>query len=109
MAELENRLVKFLEDAGEWEALPVEKFPGVSIVKMPKTKNRPSKLSLVINPVKDGKPIKRKGLFVTSAEMFLEFAEVLQNDSVYNLMKSVDDINDSQQPEKKSRKPLKID
>ncbi|MHA1681724.1 MAG: hypothetical protein ACTSUE_12005 [Promethearchaeota archaeon] len=110
MSDMKKELEKFLidESVEKWEQLPVDGYPGVSVAKMPATKTRPSKLSLVINPQKDGKPMKRKGLFITSVEMLLEFAEMLQNESVYNLMKVIEDINGVSAPAKPKRK-LKIE
>ncbi|MHA1792472.1 MAG: hypothetical protein ACTSVI_07495 [Promethearchaeota archaeon] len=109
MSDMQKQIKDFLKEAKEWEKLPTEQLPGVHIVKMPATKTRPAKLAIEINPIKDGKPLKRKGLFVTSIDMLLEFSEILQNESVYNLMKVIDGINAEQEPKSSGRPPLKIE
>ena len=109
MSDLKSEIESFLKEAKDWEKLPTANLPGVNVVKMPATKTRPSKLAIEVNPEKDGKPLKKKGLFITSAEMLIEFSEILQNESLYTLMKVIDSINKEQEPVKKSRKPLKID
>lgn len=104
---VEDRIEKFLGDAGDWEKLETD-IGGVSVVKMPATKSRPALLSVEVNPLKDGKPMKRKGLFITSAEMLLEFSDILTDEPLLTLMKSVDAINATQQPDTPKRKKLKL-
>ena len=69
-------------------------IPGVFVVKMPKTKTRGPMLSMEVNPLKDdGRPMKRKGLFVTSKEMLEKFGEALNDDKVYQLVGEIDGVN----------------
>ena len=93
MADIEAQLKAHLEKGKDWEKMetPVR---GVSVVKVPATKSRPALLFLEINPLKeDGKPMKRKGLFVGSTEMLLKFIETLQDDKVYQLSLEIEKIN----------------
>lgn len=106
---MEKEIKDFLKDGKDWEQLPLSKLEGAHVVKMPATKTRPALLAIEINPVKDGKPLKRKGLFVTNTDMLTAFQEIIMNDSLYNLMKTVDGINIQQMPVGKPRKPLTID
>ncbi|MHA2472971.1 MAG: hypothetical protein ACXAES_07045 [Promethearchaeota archaeon] len=70
---------------------PVE---GVSVVKVPATKTRPSLLFLEINPIKaDGKPLKRKGLFVGNKEMLIKFSEALNDDKTFQLIQELEKVN----------------
>ena len=67
---------------------------GVFVVKVPATKTRPSLLFLEINPLKDdGKPLKRKGLFVGSKEFLVKFSEALSDDKVFQLIGEMEQVN----------------
>jgi len=93
MADIEAQLRAHLKNANDWEKMEAP-IPGVFIVKVPATKTRPSLLFLEINPLKDdGKPMKRKGLFVGSKEMLIKFGEALQDDKVYQLIVELEKIN----------------
>ena len=57
-------------------------IPGVFVVKVPATKARPALLFLEVNPLKnDGKPMKRKGLFIGSKEMYIAYKEALEEEA----------------------------
>ena len=93
MADIEAQLKEHLKTGADWEKMETP-IPGVSVVKVPATKTRPSLLFLEINPLKeDGKPMKRKGLFVGSKEMLIKFGEALQDDKVYQLIVELEKIN----------------
>lgn len=93
MADIQAQLKEHLKSGKDWEKMdtPVE---GVSVVKVPATKTRPSLLFLEINPLKDdGKPMKRKGLFVGTKEMLVKFGEALNDDKVFQLIGEVEKVN----------------
>jgi len=93
MADIEAQLREHLKNGKDWEkmATPVD---GVSVVKVPATKTRPSLLFLEVNPLKeDGKPMKRKGLFVGSKEMLIKFGEALNDDKVFQLIGEIEKVN----------------
>lgn len=93
MADIEAQLRNHLNTAKDWEKMEAP-IPGVFIVKVPATKSRPSLLFLEINPLKDdGKPMKRKGLFVGSKEMLVKFGEALNDDKVFQLIGELEKIN----------------
>ena len=93
MADIEAQLKSHLKNAADWEKMETP-VPGVSVVKVPATKTRPSLLFLEINPLKeDGKPMKRKGLFVGSKEMLIKFGEALEDDKVFQLISELEKIN----------------
>nr|MDO8112310.1 hypothetical protein [Candidatus Sigynarchaeota archaeon] len=108
MSTVEKNIKDFLKDGQDWEKIPTKQLAGVFIVKMPATKARPALLAIEINPVKDGKPMKRKGLFVTSSEMLVSYSEILTEASLLNLMKQVEAINQAAMP-KGSGAPKAID
>jgi len=107
MKDLEETVRDFLENGDDWEKMDVEDVEGVTINKMPATKKRPAKLAIEINPVKNGRPIKRKGLFITSSEMLIEFSEILTKEEIFSLIKIMDLVNSENSPEK-TRETLKI-
>lgn len=93
MADIQAQLKEHLKNGKDWEKMetPVE---GVSVVKVPATKTRPAILHLEINPLTDdGKPMKRKGLFVGSKEMLVKFGEALQDDKVFQLIIELERVN----------------
>ncbi len=98
MAEIKKQLKDHLENAADWEKMETP-VPGVFVVKVPATKNRPSLLFLEVNPLKDdGKPLKRKGLFVGNKEFLVKYSEALSDDKVYQLINEIEKVN----PEVKS-------
>ncbi len=67
---------------------------GVVVVKMPPTKTRPAFLGVEINPLKeDGKPMKRKGLIVTSKKMLVEFDKIIKDEKLFQLIEEIEDTN----------------
>jgi len=104
MSDLQAHLKEHLKRADDWEKMetPIE---GVFVVKVPSTKTRPALLFMEINPLKDGKPVKRKGLFIGSREMLVKFSEALQEDKVYQLISEIEKVN----PESKSKTTKKLD
>ena len=93
MVDIEAQLRNHLNTAKDWEKMEAP-VPGVFIVKVPATKSRPALLFLEINPLKDdGKPMKRKGLFVGSKEMLVKFGEALNDDKVFQLIGELEKVN----------------
>lgn len=93
MADIEAQLKNHLEMGADWEKMETP-ISGVSVVKVPGTKTRSALLFLEINPLKeDGKPMKRKGLFVGSKEMLIKFVETMQDDKVFQLVQEIEKVN----------------
>jgi hypothetical protein len=93
MADIQAQLKDHLKNGKDWEKMdtPVE---GVNVVKVPATKTRPALLFLEINPIKeDGKPLKRKGLFVGSKEILIKFSEALNDDKTFQLIRELEKVN----------------
>lgn len=92
MVTIEAELRNHLETAKDWEKMetPIE---GVHVVKVPATKTRPALLFLEINPIIDGKPLKRKGLFVGSKEILVKFGESLNDDKTFQLIGELEKVN----------------
>ena len=93
MADIKTQLKEHLKNGADWEKMETP-VPGVFVVKVPATKTRGALLHLEINPLKDdGKPMKRKGLFVGSKEMLVKFGEALNDDKVYQLIQELEQVN----------------
>ncbi len=104
MTDIQAQLKDHLSNGADWEKMETP-IPGVYIVKVPATKTRAALLHLEINPLKDdGKPIKRKGLFVGSKEMLIKFGEALNDDKVFQLIGELEEVN----PKQSSAKKLKM-
>jgi hypothetical protein len=108
MSEMEKQISDFLQTGKDWEKM-TSPLLGVSVVKMPATKSRPALLSLEVNPERDGKPLKRKGLFVTSTDMLLAFNEALKSDKLFKLMTAIDEINSQQMPKGSGQRRIEFD
>ena len=98
---IKKQLRDHLENGDNWEKMDF--IDGVSIIRVPATKTRSALLNIEINPLKDGKPLKKKGLFLSSKDMLLKFAEALSSNKVYQIMNILDEINPdiSYKPKKK--------
>ena len=103
MADIQAQLKEHLNNSEDWEKMetPIE---GVFVVKIPATKTRPALLQIEINPMTDdGKPMKRKGLFVGNLEMLMKFSDAITDDKVFQLMKELEQAN----PDVRSNSPSK--
>ena len=93
MANVEDQLKEHLKNGADWEKMETS-IKGVNIVKVPATKRRPALLFLEINPLKeDGKPFKKRGLFIGNKEMLLKFSETLNDDKTFQLINELEKIN----------------
>jgi len=93
MADIQTQLKDHLSKGNDWEKMETP-VPGVFVVKVPATKTRPALLFLEVNPLTDnGKPMKRKGLFVGSKEMLVKFGEALNDDKVFQLIGELEQVN----------------
>ncbi|UCC20828.1 MAG: hypothetical protein JSV62_05990 [Promethearchaeota archaeon] len=93
MSDIIAQLKEHLKDGKDWEKMDTP-VAGVSVVKVPATKTRPALLFLEVNPLRsDGKPMKRKGLFIGSKEMYLAFKEALDDDKIFTILQNIEKVN----------------
>jgi hypothetical protein len=93
LADVQAQLKDHLKNGKDWEKMETP-IPGVFVVKVPATKTRPALLFLEVNPLKnDGKPMKRKGLFIGNKEMYIAFKEALEEDAIFTLIQNVEAVN----------------
>jgi len=93
LADVQAQLKDHLKNGKDWEKMETP-IPGVFVVKVPAIKTRPALLFLEVNPLKnDGKPMKRKGLFIGNKEMYIAFKEALEEDAIFTLIQNVEAVN----------------
>ena len=98
--EITDNLREFLETGEDWERKSTS-LPGVSLIRLPSTRSRPASLAIEVNPPdENGRPMKKKGLMVMSAQEIAAFREIFSNPKLENLMKAMEAVL----PEKKTTK-----
>jgi len=93
MANIQGQLEEHLKNGKDWAKMETP-VPGVFVVKVPETKTRPALLFIEVNPLKsDGKPLKKKGLFIRNKEMYLAFKEALEEDAIFTILQNIEAVN----------------
>ncbi len=108
MADISAQLKDHLANGEDWEKMETP-ILGVYVVKIPESKTQKARLNLELNPLKDdGKPMKRKGLFVSGKEMFIKFSELFSDDQTFQIVQVMEQINSSQKGSKTEVKKLEM-
>jgi len=104
--ELTETLKSFIEEGADWERKQTS-IKGVSIIRLPATKNRPASLAIDVNPVGEtGLPMKKKGIMIMNSSELAAFRAIFSNEKMDSLMNALEDIL----PDRKSAgKPAKSD
>jgi len=90
--ELSEQLRTFIDEGQDWERKPTS-VRGVSIIRLPRTKNRPASLAIDINPVNEqGIPMKKKGIMLMNAVELAAFRSAFNNEKVDNLIKALEEV-----------------
>jgi hypothetical protein len=90
--EISESLRAFLETGEDWERKNTT-VPGVYLIKLPRTRNRPASLALELNPIgESGLPIKRKGLMIMSGHELEAFRRLMENPKVASVLDAIDDM-----------------
>jgi hypothetical protein len=90
--ELADTLRNFLENGEDWER-KLTSIAGVTILKLPQTKNRPASLAIEINPLTEkGIPMKKKGLMIMGSHELKAFQDIFSNEKVEALITTMEDI-----------------
>ena len=89
--ELAATLRTFIEEGGDWERKQTS-VKGVSIIRLPATKNRPPSLAIDINPIGDtGLPMKKKGIMIMNAAEIAAFRAALNNEKIDGLIAALEE------------------
>jgi len=102
--ELTDTLRAFIEEGQDWERKPTT-VKGVSIIRLPATKNRAASLAIDLNPVNEtGLPMKKKGIMIMNAQELAAFRVIFTNEKVDSLMKALEDVLPDRKTSAKSAK-----
>jgi len=85
---LEEKLRDFLEKGKDWERIRTT-VNGIFILKIPKSKvkDTPSRIVVELNPTK------KRGIILRNFEELKEFKDLINNEKLEYLLKSIDNIN----------------
>jgi len=90
--ELTDTLRTFIEEGADWERRQTS-VKGVSIIRLPATKNRAPSLAIDINPVgANGLPMKKKGIMIMNAAEMAAFRTTFNNEKVDGLIAALEDV-----------------
>ncbi|HVP94006.1 MAG TPA: hypothetical protein VMS89_02425 [Methanoregulaceae archaeon] len=96
--EVVDNLRTFLDTGEDWERKNTS-LQGVSIIKLPATRNRAASLAIEINPPDaHGRPMKKKGIMLMSRDEMLAFRKIFGSDKLEVLLNAVEEVI----PEKKT-------
>ncbi len=104
--ELAATLRTFIDEGQDWERKQTS-IKGVSIIRLPATKNRPPSLAIDVNPIgENGLPMKKKGVMIMNAAEIAAFRAAFNNEKIDNLIAALEEVL----PERKSTaRPAKSD
>ena len=89
--QMEEKIKKALENVEPWQRVPTS-VDGAFLIKTPE-KGGNKTIMVEINPLNERKtPMKRRGLFLRQTIELEKFIEVLENESVADLLKALDDL-----------------
>jgi hypothetical protein len=90
--ELTQTLKTFIEEGQDWERKNTS-VKGVSIIRLPATKNRPASLAIDINPVgENGLPMKKKGIMIMNAAELAAFRAAFTSEKVDSLITALEEV-----------------
>lgn len=90
--EISEQLRTFMEEGQDWERKATS-VKGVTIIRLPKTKNRAASLAIDFNPVNEhGVPMKKKGIMIMNAAELAAFRAAFNNEKVDVLLKALEEV-----------------
>ena len=90
--ELADTLKTFIEEGHDWERKHTS-VKGVSIIRLPATKNRAASLAIDINPIgENGLPMKKKGIMIMNAAELGAFRAAFTNEKIDGLMAALEEV-----------------
>lgn len=108
MADISVQLEEHLSNGDDWERMETP-VPEVYVVKIPESKTLKARINLEFNPLKgDGKPMKRKGLFISDKEALVKFSELFLDEQAFKIIQVMEQINAGQKGSKAKVKKLEM-
>ena len=90
--ELTEKLRTFIEEGHDWERKATS-VKGVTIIRLPKTKNRAPSLAIDFNPVNEhGVPMKKKGIMIMNTAELAAFRAAFNNEKADVLLKALEEV-----------------
>ncbi|OPY36492.1 MAG: hypothetical protein A4E35_02032 [Methanoregula sp. PtaU1.Bin051] len=90
--ELTEQLRTFIDEGKDWERKATS-VKGVTIIRLPKTKNRAASLAIDFNPVNEhGVPMKKKGIMIMNTAELAAFRAAFNNEKVDVLLKALEEV-----------------
>lgn len=90
--QIEEKIEEALENVEPWQRVPTS-VEGAFLVKTPEKEGNKT-VMLEVNPLNErGTPMKRRGLFLRQTIELEKFLEVLENESITELLKALDDMS----------------
>jgi hypothetical protein len=103
--EITDQLRTFMEEGQDWERKATS-VKGVTIIRLPKTKNRAASLAIDFNPVNEqGVPMKKKGIMIMNAAELAGFRAAFNNEKVDTLIKALEEVLPERKIAAKQAKP----
>ena len=89
---MQEKILEALENVEPWQRVPTS-VDGAFLIKTPE-KGGNKTIMVEINPINERRaPIKRRGLFLRQSIELEKFLEVLENESINELLKALDDLS----------------
>lgn len=90
--ELAETLRTFIEEGADWERKQTS-VKGVSLIRLPATKNRAASLAIDINPLgPNGLPMKKKGIMIMNSAEVAAFRAAFNNEKVDSLITALEEV-----------------
>ncbi|PKG32142.1 hypothetical protein [Methanoregula sp.] len=90
--ELAETLRTFIEEGADWERKQTS-VKGVSLIRLPATKNRAASLAIDINPLgSNGLPMKKKGIMIMNSAEIAAFRAAFNNEKVDSLVAALEEV-----------------
>lgn len=90
--ELAETLRTFIEEGADWERKQTS-VKGVSLIRLPATKNRAASLAIDINPLgANGLPMKKKGIMIMNSAEIAAFRAAFNNEKVDSLISALEEV-----------------
>ena len=103
--ELAATLKTFIEEGQDWERKHTS-VKGVSIIRLPATKNRAPSLAIDINPIGDnGLPMKKKGIMIMNSAEIAAFRAAFNNEKLDGLIAAIEEVLPERRASGKPAKP----
>ncbi len=98
---LTERLEEFAREMKDWETRKTS-VVGVEIAKLPKKGDKVNLALKIIPTDENGKPLKRKGIFLTSFDQWKALKTILADERAEELIKAIDEIRKQQETDEKA-------